>query len=92
VTLMGRSHVSRVGVSLLTNAGLRELVAKSPEEYVKIASDLAADPGRLAELRAGLREQLRTSPLLDANRFVAEIEFAYRGMWHVWCESTSFKD
>jgi len=85
VTLMGQTHISRVGVSLLQNAGLPEPVAQSPEEYLKIASDLAGNPTRLAELRATLRDRLKSSPLLDAKRFTSEIESAFRQMWSIWC-------
>ena len=38
VTLAGQTHVSRVGVSLLSTVGLPELIAQSAEEYVSIAS------------------------------------------------------
>jgi predicted O-linked N-acetylglucosamine transferase (SPINDLY family) len=89
VTLMGRTHVSRVGVSLLTNASLPELVARSPDEYLSIANNLACNPSRLQELRANLRHRLKASPLLDAKRFTRDIEAAYRRMWHIWCESAS---
>jgi len=85
VTLMGRTHISRVGVSLLTNAGLPELVAQSPEEYLTIASDLAGNPSRRLELRMGLRDRLRFSPLTDSNRFASEAESAFRQMWTIWC-------
>jgi protein O-GlcNAc transferase len=85
VTLMGRTHVSRVGVSLLTNAGLPELIARTPEEYLKIAAELAGNPRRLDELRGELRERLRSSSLLDARRFAGEVESAYRQMWMIWC-------
>ena len=44
--------------SLLSNIGLEELAAKSEEEYVTIATALAGDLPRLAELRAGLRQRL----------------------------------
>ena len=86
VSLMGQTHISRVGVSLLTNAGLPELVAASPDEYVNIAAALAGDSTRLAELRMGLRERMRTGPLLDGKRFTSEIESAFRQMWIIWCE------
>jgi len=32
VSLAGKVHMSRVGVSLLSNVGLAELIADSPEE------------------------------------------------------------
>ena len=81
VTLAGRTLVSRVGVSILTRVGLSELIAATPEEYVRKALDLARDPQRLRALRAGLRQRMRVSPLLDAARFARELESAYRTMW-----------
>ncbi len=68
VTLVGDRPFSRSGASLLRNAGLTELIARTPDEYVRAAVDLAADRARLAGLRAGLRDRLRASPLLDAGR------------------------
>ncbi len=50
VTMAGQTHVSRVGVSLLSNVGLAELIAQSPEEYVSIAVELTGDLPRLAEI------------------------------------------
>ena len=85
VTLAGRTHAARVGVSLLTTVGLPELVAASPDEYVKIAAALAADVPRLAALRTSLRARMAASPLLDATRFARHVEVAYRQMWRTWC-------
>src|ERR1035437_1012063 len=51
VTLAGTRHVSRVGVSLLTNVGLTELVAKDADDYVEIAAGLAGDLPRLETMR-----------------------------------------
>ena len=86
VTLAGRTHVSRVGVSLLENARLGELVANSRESYVRLATALAEDRARLRQWRAGLREQVARSALTDAARFTRELEVAYRRMWRRWCE------
>ena len=85
VSRAGSTHVSRVGVSLLSNVGLPELVAIDEKDYVRIAAELAADPARLAELRAGLRARMASSVLLDAPRFARNIEAAYREMWRKWC-------
>jgi len=85
VSLAGATHVARVGASILTHAGLPELVAESPERYVEIALSLARDRARLAALRAGLRERLRASALLDARGFARQLEDAYRSMWKEWC-------
>ena len=84
-TLAGRTHAARVGVSLLSNAGLLELIAHSPEEYVKIAAALAGNIPRLAEMRSTLREKMAASLLMDAPRFTRNVERAYRDMWRAWC-------
>jgi protein O-GlcNAc transferase len=86
VVLAGRSHVSRVGVSLLSRAGLSELIAETPEQYLKIASELANDIPRLAMLRSSLRDRMRQSPLMDGPRFARNLEAAYRQMWRNWCK------
>jgi predicted O-linked N-acetylglucosamine transferase (SPINDLY family) len=83
VSLAGRSHVGRVGVSQLSNLGLSELIARDEDDYVEIAARLAGDLPRLAALRSGLRERLRASPLMDAPRFTRHLEAAYRSMWQM---------
>jgi predicted O-linked N-acetylglucosamine transferase (SPINDLY family) len=84
VSLVGRTAVGRGGASILSNVGLPELLARSPEEYVRIAADLTRDAVRLNELRLGLRERMRRSPLMDEPRFARNIESAYRAMWRTW--------
>jgi predicted O-linked N-acetylglucosamine transferase (SPINDLY family) len=86
VTLSGRLAVGRAGVSILSNAGVPELIARTADEYVQIAADLAADRPRLTELRATLRQRMLSSPLMDASRFARDVEDAYRTMWQTWCE------
>lgn len=89
ITLAGDRHLSRVGVSLLTGAGLTEFVTPSAEAYVEAAGAAARDLPRLAALRASLRERLRCSPLMDAPRLARELDAAYRTMWRDWCEQPS---
>jgi predicted O-linked N-acetylglucosamine transferase (SPINDLY family) len=84
VTLAGRSHVSRVGASLLARAGLADLVAASEDEYLAKVRSLARDLGRRRELRASLRPRLRSSPLLDAAGFTRALESAYMDMWKAY--------
>lgn len=84
-SMVGRSHVARVGVSLLANLGLEELIAPDPEGYIELALALARAPDRIAALRAGLRERMGASPLLDGPGFTRDLEAAYREMWRSWC-------
>jgi predicted O-linked N-acetylglucosamine transferase (SPINDLY family) len=89
VSLAGKTHVSRVGVSLLTNVGMAELIADTPQSYVQLASELAQDRARLSRLRSELRQRMQQSPLMDAPRFARNVEAAYRQMWRRWCEGES---
>ena len=63
VTLVGEGVFERLSYSTLMNLGLPELCARTVDEYVTIAAGLAADPQRIAELRAGLRARMQASPL-----------------------------
>jgi predicted O-linked N-acetylglucosamine transferase (SPINDLY family) len=85
VTLVGPTVVGRAGLSQLKNLGLPELIAYNPEEYVRVAAELAQDLSRLSELRATLRDRMQASPLMDATRFARNIETAYHEMWRRWC-------
>jgi predicted O-linked N-acetylglucosamine transferase (SPINDLY family) len=88
VTLAGDSAHSRGGMSILSNIGLTDLAATSPEQYVEIASKLASDLPRLAELRATLRPRMQASPLMDGPQFARDVEAAYRQMWRTFVENT----
>jgi predicted O-linked N-acetylglucosamine transferase (SPINDLY family) len=87
VSLVGQTVVGRAGLSVLSNLGLAELAAPAPADFVHTACRLAADLPRLAQLRAGLRQRMAASPLMDAPRFARQIETAYRQMWRRWCEA-----
>jgi predicted O-linked N-acetylglucosamine transferase (SPINDLY family) len=85
LSLRGATAAGRLGESILTNAGLEEWLARTPEEYLQKAVRLAGDTARLANLRATLRDRLARSPLLDAPRFTRHFEHALRGAWQTWC-------
>jgi protein O-GlcNAc transferase len=85
VTLAGASAVSRAGVSILSNVQLGELISHDAAQYTAIATSLATDPGRLAALRASLRQRVASSRLADARSFARDIEDTFREMWRHWC-------
>jgi protein O-GlcNAc transferase len=87
ITLAGSVHHSRVGLSLVNAAGLPELAAANPREYVEKTVELAKDIPRLRELRRTLRQCMASSVLMDATRLARDIEMLYRGIWHAWCEA-----
>ena len=85
VTLRGDRPYGRVGASLLASVGLPDLITKDAESYVRTAAGMAGDPSRLMNLRFGLRERMRASPLCDEAGFARAMEQAYRRMWRAWC-------
>lgn len=85
VSLRGDRHSARVGASLLTAIGLPELIAETMDDYIDIAARLATDLDRLAQLRAGMRDRMRDTPLCDGAGFASVFERAYRAVWRQWC-------
>jgi predicted O-linked N-acetylglucosamine transferase (SPINDLY family) len=81
----GTTYASRIGGTPLINLDLGDLIARTRDDYVRIAAELAGDLPRLAHLRGRLRGQMVESPLMDAAGFVRNMEEAYRQMWHAWC-------
>jgi len=81
VTLAGRTHASRVGVSLLHAVGLDELVAITPVEYIAKTVALANDRERLVELRQNMRLMMSGSPLMDSQGVTREVERAFMDMY-----------
>jgi predicted O-linked N-acetylglucosamine transferase (SPINDLY family) len=89
VTLVGRTVLGRAGRSLAMNLAMPELVAKSPDEYVRSAVALCEDIARLSDVRTGLRPRMEASPLMDGPRFARSLEAGYRRIWRAWCDDPS---
>ncbi|MEW6428092.1 MAG: tetratricopeptide repeat protein [Thermodesulfobacteriota bacterium] len=78
VTLRGERFGGRMGVSILQQCGLEELIAASVEEYVAVAAALADDLPRLRSLRQGLRRLCAAAPFADPSRFTRDLEEVLR--------------
>ena len=74
VTLAGNTHASRVGLSILSNLGLEELVASNSGEFIVKAVGISQDKDRLKLLRSSLRRRILDSHLTDKRGFTREIE------------------
>jgi protein O-GlcNAc transferase len=85
VTLAGRTHVARVGASLLTHLGRAEWIAPTTDELVERAVALTTDLSALSEIRSGLRARMAASALTDATGFAREFTTAVREMWRRYC-------
>lgn len=80
VALAGERSVSRSGVSILSTLQMPELIAGTDDEYVDINRRLAADVEWRRTLRETLRARMRSSPLMDAERFTRGLESGIRRM------------
>jgi len=85
ISLFGKGHNSRVGLSILSRIGLEFFAASTPEEYVKKATVLAAKPEALKKIRTSMRARMAVSPLCNRDKFASNVEKAYRKMWYRWC-------
>jgi len=74
VTLVGPAFFERLSYSNLSNAGLGDLCARTPDDYVDIAVRLAADRERRRDLRQGMRARIRAHPLGQTERWVRNFE------------------
>lgn len=77
LTQRGKSFCGRMAASLLTAAGLPQLIAEDAKAYVDTAVRLALAPTELAALRAHLQSQRLSTPLFDAPRFTRHLERAF---------------
>ena len=88
-TFAGRMHAGRVGASILTHAGLAELLAHDREDYIDRAVALGKDLDALARVRLGLRERFASSAVMDASRLARGLERLYRDAWIKYCAAAN---
>src|SRR5207245_11556256 len=87
IPVPGTRSLSRSAAGVLSAVGLQAWIASTPEQYVRLAVELARDEPVLAKLRESLRPMMRESPVMDETGFARGVEAAYRGMWRAWCAS-----
>lgn len=81
LTMPGRSFASRVCASLVTAAGVPELICATPEAFIEEAVAYGTDPVKLAAIKAKLNASLPTCALFDTPSLVGHLENLYRQMW-----------
>lgn len=89
ISLRGRTHGSRFGASILTNSGVRELVAENDINYVRRAVQLAESPKLLEAYHMGLRANMKRSPLMNVENYMEELETAYQEIWEDFCKNAA---
>ncbi len=72
VSLVGPAFYERLSQSILINSGAPELATSDPDEFVKIAVDLANDRDRRLTLRRTLRDNMRNGALGQREQFARD--------------------
>ena len=81
VAMQGRHFASRVSASLLTAAGVPELVTQSPDQYAELALHLATHPDELSGIRSKIKRNRGNCALFDTVSITRDLESAYAEMW-----------
>jgi hypothetical protein len=82
LTMPGRSFAARVCASLVTAAGVPELICATPEAFIEEAVAYGTNPEKLAAIKAKLAASLPTCALFDTPSLVGHLENLYRQMWN----------
>ena len=88
ISMIGRHHACRVGLSILTRVGLEFFAASTPNEFVARATALAQNLEALVDIRYSMRRRMTESTLCNPKSFADSMENAYRDMWRQWCRSS----
>jgi predicted O-linked N-acetylglucosamine transferase (SPINDLY family) len=85
LTQSGDTIPSRAGATVMSHAGLSGFIASDEDDFLAKGLAIASDLKALAGIRAGLREQFRTSPLLNSQLIADSFSLVLRDMWRRWC-------
>jgi predicted O-linked N-acetylglucosamine transferase (SPINDLY family) len=80
ISLSGDRFASRLGRSVLVNAGLPEFAVDSAEAFVEVVQNVCGDLAGLRSLRQELRDRLTASPLFDRLAFSRDFAHALHEM------------
>jgi predicted O-linked N-acetylglucosamine transferase (SPINDLY family) len=81
ISKAGRTFAARLGASILTAAGLPELIVEDTASYEELAIRIANSPVEQARLKSKLNDAREISPLWDAEGYRRSVEDAYLQMW-----------
>lgn len=80
VTLIGERWIQRTSYGFLKGMSMEFLCARTKQEYMNIAIELAGDKERLSEMKVEGRRKFIESRICDPVLFTEHLENAYRSM------------
>lgn len=85
ITRQGDTLASRAGGgATLHHIGLDDFIADSEDDYIRLAQYWSDNMAVLAEIRKGMRERIRNSPLRKSELVARGLEQALRIVWRRW--------
>jgi protein O-GlcNAc transferase len=82
LTVQGNHFASRMASSILTAAGLPDLIARNLIEYEEKAVTLAQDKNEFGPIKQALQSTVPESPLFNTEQFVRDLEKGYELIWN----------
>jgi predicted O-linked N-acetylglucosamine transferase (SPINDLY family) len=83
VSAPGERFGNRVAASLNLANGCAELVPRTADDYVQLATSVLRSPPKLAALKRKLGVQRGAGDLFDTRKRARELERSYRAMWEL---------
>lgn len=80
ITKTGKHFASRVSTSILTRAGLTDLITKSLEDYEELAVKLANNPPLLKQIKSKITHVNLKKNLYDTKGMVKDLEKIYQNI------------
>lgn len=87
LTMTGPADMNWQCSGLQRRLGLTDWIARDAEDYVRRALDWAHRLDELAGIRAGMRDRLLASPLLQPRTVAKGLATALAMMWRRWCDN-----
>ncbi|MBW4582557.1 MAG: O-linked N-acetylglucosamine transferase, SPINDLY family protein [Tildeniella nuda ZEHNDER 1965/U140] len=84
VTRVGEQFASRNSYTMMVNAGIKEGIAWTNEEYVEWGIRLGKEVELRQHVAWKLQRSRQTAPLWNAKQFTREMERAYKQMWQAY--------
>jgi predicted O-linked N-acetylglucosamine transferase (SPINDLY family) len=81
VTRVGEQFAARNSYTMMMNAGIKEGISWTDEEYIEWGIRLGKDAKLRQEVAWKLRQSRQTAPLWNGKQFTREMEKAYEQMW-----------
>lgn len=81
ITMYGDRRSSRFAYGMMASVGLEGLTVQTAEDYAARAVGLASDVELLDILHKKLRSMMEASPLMDARKYMNEVETWYEEVW-----------